>query len=274
MWLINSRDRYFQATQSYALFLLFVPSSSCPCLLSSCCCKQAEQCLTWPQAPHSQKQWINFSRHHNSLLWVNSTEGDSLAHLFLMHRPLMFSLCLVVEHSLWLDAATMQSCWITSKSWLHLDLSTAANASKLISVHIFFFFFFPLKQKQPKQRNGCAGLHFPIEKVDPAKLCCTGWSQVGMSGDIFLLVSMQLSEGINAGQGLGIEIIATFQLVLCVLATTDRRRNDVSGSAPLAIGLSVALGHLLAVSFSSHSWYVQCPTTGWATEGRKMMGRW
>lgn len=74
-----------------------------------------------------------------------------------------------------------------------------------------------------------------------------------MSGDIFLLVSMQLSEGINAGQGLGIEIIATFQLVLCVLATTDRRRNDVSGSAPLAIGLSVALGHLLAVSFSSHS---------------------
>ncbi|NXL78770.1 AQP1 protein, partial [Leptocoma aspasia] len=59
-----------------------------------------------------------------------------------------------------------------------------------------------------------------------------------------------LSEGINAGQGLGIEIIATFQLVLCVLATTDRRRNDVSGSAPLAIGLSVALGHLLAIDYT------------------------
>lgn len=60
----------------------------------------------------------------------------------------------------------------------------------------------------------------------------------------------QLSDGINAGQGLGIEIFATLQLVLCVLATTDRRRTDVSGSAPLAIGLSVALGHLLAIDYT------------------------
>ncbi|XP_060104101.1 aquaporin-1 [Heteronotia binoei] len=59
-----------------------------------------------------------------------------------------------------------------------------------------------------------------------------------------------LSNGINAGQGLGIEIFATLQLVLCVLATTDRRRNDLSGSAPLAIGLSVALGHLLAIDYT------------------------
>ncbi|KAM6104666.1 aquaporin-1 [Theristicus caerulescens] len=65
-----------------------------------------------------------------------------------------------------------------------------------------------------------------------------------------LLGLNSLSEGINAGQGLGIEIIATFQLVLCILATTDRRRNDVSGSAPLAIGLSVALGHLLAIDYT------------------------
>ncbi|XP_020667089.1 aquaporin-1 isoform X1 [Pogona vitticeps] len=59
-----------------------------------------------------------------------------------------------------------------------------------------------------------------------------------------------LAEGVNSGQGLGIEIIATLQLVLCVLATTDRRRTDVSGSAPLAIGLSVALGHLLAIDYT------------------------
>lgn len=60
--------------------------------------------------------------------------------------------------------------------------------------------------------------------------------------------SLQLARGVNSGQGLGIEIIGTLQLVLCVLATTDRRRRDLGGSAPLAIGLSVALGHLLAVS--------------------------
>lgn len=59
---------------------------------------------------------------------------------------------------------------------------------------------------------------------------------------------LQLASGVNSGQALGIEIIATLQLVLCVLATTDRRRRDLGGSAPLAIGLSVALGHLLAVS--------------------------
>lgn len=59
---------------------------------------------------------------------------------------------------------------------------------------------------------------------------------------------LQLAPGVNSGQGLGVEIIATLQLVLCVLATTDRRRRDLGGSAPLAIGLSVALGHLLAVS--------------------------
>lgn len=58
----------------------------------------------------------------------------------------------------------------------------------------------------------------------------------------------------NSGQGLGIEIIGTLQLVLCVLATTDRRRRDLGGSAPLAIGLSVALGHLLAVSKGLPRW--------------------
>ncbi|KAM8967777.1 aquaporin-1 [Pelodytes ibericus] len=59
-----------------------------------------------------------------------------------------------------------------------------------------------------------------------------------------------LSKGVSAGQGLGIEIIVTFQLVLCVVAITDKRRSDVSGSIPLAIGLSVALGHLLAIDYT------------------------
>nr|BAC82110.1 aquaporin 1 [Anguilla japonica] len=55
---------------------------------------------------------------------------------------------------------------------------------------------------------------------------------------------------ISPSQGVGVEFLATFQLVLCVIATTDKRRRDVTGSAPLAIGLSVALGHLTAISFT------------------------
>ncbi|KAL6491301.1 hypothetical protein MHYP_G00016460 [Metynnis hypsauchen] len=59
-----------------------------------------------------------------------------------------------------------------------------------------------------------------------------------------------LADDLTPVQGLGIEFLATFQLVLCVLATTDKRRNDVNGSAPLAIGLSVGLGHLAAISYT------------------------
>ncbi|XP_063075396.1 aquaporin-1-like [Engraulis encrasicolus] len=59
-----------------------------------------------------------------------------------------------------------------------------------------------------------------------------------------------LADGVTPSQGIGIELLATFQLVLCVIAATDKRRRDVTGSAPLAIGLSVALGHLTAISFT------------------------
>ncbi|XP_035527303.1 aquaporin-1-like [Morone saxatilis] len=52
------------------------------------------------------------------------------------------------------------------------------------------------------------------------------------------------------GPGFIIEFFATLQLVLCVIAVTDKRRSDVNGSAPLAIGLSVGLGHLAAIHFT------------------------
>ncbi|CAI5640929.1 unnamed protein product [Oreochromis niloticus] len=60
------------------------------------------------------------------------------------------------------------------------------------------------------------------------------------------------SLGVNAlnvsvRAGFAIEFFATLQLVLCIIAVTDKRRTDVTGSAPLAIGLSVGLGHLTAV---------------------------
>lgn len=65
---------------------------------------------------------------------------------------------------------------------------------------------------------------------------------------LFVMFFFSQLNNITPTQGIGVELLATFQLVLCVLAITDKRRRDVMGSAPLAIGLSVCLGHLTAVS--------------------------
>uniref|UniRef100_A0A646QFZ0 Aquaporin-2 n=1 Tax=Hemiscolopendra marginata TaxID=943146 RepID=A0A646QFZ0_9MYRI len=52
---------------------------------------------------------------------------------------------------------------------------------------------------------------------------------------------------LNVGQGLGVELFITFILVLTVYAVTDANRTDIKGSAPLAIGLAIAMCHLFAV---------------------------
>ncbi|XP_023126122.1 aquaporin-1-like [Amphiprion ocellaris] len=54
---------------------------------------------------------------------------------------------------------------------------------------------------------------------------------------------------ISPRQGFGTEFMLTLQLVLCMLAVTDKRR-DFGGSAPLAIGFSVVLGHLAGISYT------------------------
>ena len=55
--------------------------------------------------------------------------------------------------------------------------------------------------------------------------------------------------GHSAGHGLLVELIITFQLVFTIFASCDSKRTDVTGSIALAIGISVAIGHLFAVSF-------------------------
>lgn len=62
-----------------------------------------------------------------------------------------------------------------------------------------------------------------------------------------------LNEGVSPAMGVGIEFCITTLLVLTVFATCDNSRTDHSGSFPLAIGLSVSVGHLWAVEFCGSS---------------------
>lgn len=55
---------------------------------------------------------------------------------------------------------------------------------------------------------------------------------------------------VSPWQTLIIEAVITFVLVFTVFATCDQRRIGFNGSGPLAIGLSVTMGHLWAVPFT------------------------
>lgn len=54
------------------------------------------------------------------------------------------------------------------------------------------------------------------------------------------------STGVTNGMTFGIELLITFVLVWTVFATVDGQRKDLSGSGPLAIGLSIGMCHLWA----------------------------
>ncbi|MEE6472197.1 hypothetical protein FKM82_009530 [Ascaphus truei] len=62
-----------------------------------------------------------------------------------------------------------------------------------------------------------------------------------------------LSNSTGPGQAVAVEIILTFQLVLCIFASTDSRRSDNVGSPALSIGLSVTLGHLVGIYYTGCS---------------------
>lgn len=59
-----------------------------------------------------------------------------------------------------------------------------------------------------------------------------------------------LNPDVLPWHGLAMEVAITFVLVFTVFATGDTARTDLKGSGPLAVGLSVTLCNLVAVSTS------------------------
>ncbi|XP_055513079.1 aquaporin-5-like [Leucoraja erinacea] len=60
------------------------------------------------------------------------------------------------------------------------------------------------------------------------------------------------SAGVTQIQALVVEVIVTFQLVLCVFVISQKE-SHFEGSAQVALGVSVTLGHLVAIRFTGCS---------------------
>ncbi|XP_061074717.1 aquaporin-4-like [Conger conger] len=62
-----------------------------------------------------------------------------------------------------------------------------------------------------------------------------------------------LNADVSLLQGVAVELLITFQLVFTVFATCDPQYSEFQGTAALAIGFAVAIGHLFAVPYTGAS---------------------
>ena len=88
-------------------------------------------------------------------------------------------------------------------------------------------------------------------RQDLAKLCaCIPFQAITGDAGIGNVGAMVKAGTLSPGQGFGQEFLISFGLVLVVYAAACDEINaaNVKGSAPLAIGLAIAIGHLFSVS--------------------------
>lgn len=57
-----------------------------------------------------------------------------------------------------------------------------------------------------------------------------------------------INKTLSLWQGLSVEILITFVLVMTVFACCDENRQDIHGSKPLTVGLAATCLHLTTVS--------------------------
>jgi glycerol uptake facilitator-like aquaporin len=76
----------------------------------------------------------------------------------------------------------------------------------------------------------------------------TGIIKVNTITEPYKLGLTLLNKNLTLSQGVGVEIIITFILMMTVFACLDTHRKDLGGSFPLTIGFAVAIGCFFGVS--------------------------
>ena len=69
------------------------------------------------------------------------------------------------------------------------------------------------------------------------------------------LGTVGLGNGVNAGQGFGVEFLISFLFIFVIFSAVDSHRGDIGGSIPLTVGLALGMCHLWAVSTSNKAGY-------------------